>query len=982
MVERRKTVTVLFCDVVGSTALGESTDPEVLRAVLARYFERMKAIVDAHGGTVEKFIGDAVMAVFGVPVAHEDDALRACRAAVAMREALPALGLEGRIGVMTGQVVTGTEERLATGDAVNVAARLQQAAQPGEVLLGDQTVQLIRTWIEVAPVQPLTLKGKREAVPAWRLVSVVAGTELSRPHSPLVGREHELLTLENAWERARGERTCALVTVIGVAGVGKTRLVAEALERIDARVLRARCLPYGEGITYWPVVEVMKQLEPERAALALDPAVSGPLDGVVAGTAGSTDEIASAFRKLLEASAAERPLVAVFDDIQWGEEAFLDLLEHIAYLATASPILLVCMARPELLDRRPGWGGALALDALEVDDTERLVDSRLDAHALEAGVRERIVAASGGNPLFVEEMAAMLLESGNASIEVPPTIHALLQSRLDQLEPGERTVLECAAVEGEIFHHGAVRALAPDVERLTTRLTSLARRGLIRSDRPQIAGEDAFRFGHLLIRDVAYDALSKADRAELHERFSRWLEADGRSLVELDEVSGYHLEQAHRYRLELSPVDDHGLELARRAGERLGVAGRRALGRGDALAAVNLLSRARALLAAHDSAQLELLPDLGEALTQAGELASASSVLSDAIDVARTVGNRQVEWRAVVELTDLKMLIEPERQPTEQVQRTVEQAVAELEQLADDRGLARALSVLAGEQPAFVDALPVLERALEHARRTGDERLEAEIRVQIGVAAFFSPMHAEDVIRHLDGDLEWYRARGLRRSEARALAGMAHAHAMRCRFDEARRLLARYRSIVEDLGQRRVGSVFTWASGQVEMLAGDPVGAERELRPAFESLASMGDRDMLPGFAATIGQAVLDQGRLEDAETWAEAAEKAAGGAPRWNPLQVALRARILARRAECAEAVHLAREAVVLHEATPGEIDLHGFLQMNLADVLRCCGRVDEAVAALEAALELFERKGNLASAAKARVVLDELRQGVGAGP
>ena len=265
--EQRKTVTVLFCDVTGSTALGETVDPERLRALLARYFERMKAIVERHGGSVEKFIGDAVMAVFGVPVVHEDDALRAVRAAVEMRDALPELGLQARIGVMTGEVVTGTAERLATGDAVNVAARLEQSAEPGHVLIGQTTLELVGNAIEVEPIAPLVLKGKAEPVDAYRLLRVRDAPE--RRHEALfVGRERELALVRAAWERVRDERRCELVTVVGEAGVGKSRLVAEALLSVEARVVRGRCLPYGEGITYWPVVEVLKQLDvlPDEAA--------------------------------------------------------------------------------------------------------------------------------------------------------------------------------------------------------------------------------------------------------------------------------------------------------------------------------------------------------------------------------------------------------------------------------------------------------------------------------------------------------------------------------------------------------------------------------------------------------------------------------------------------------------------------------------------------------------------------------------------
>ena len=350
--EQRKTVTVLFCDVAGSTAMGESADPEILRGLLARYFERMRGIVEAHGGTVEKFIGDAVMAVFGVPVAHEDDALRACRAAVEMRDALPELGLDARIGVNTGEVVTGTAERLATGDAVNVAARLEQAATPGTILIGEGTHDFVRGVVEVEPLEALSLKGKSAPVEAFRLLSVLAEPERSHA-SRFVGRERELAALAQAWARAIAQNGCELVTVVGEPGVGKSRLVAEALDSLEARVVRGRCLPYGEGITYWPVIEVVKQL----AALPSDPAAAAALRSLLGeseqGT--SADQIAWAFRKLLEEQA---PLVVCLDDIQWGEETFLDLVEATALLSAEAPILLLCMARPELLERRPAWPGS------------------------------------------------------------------------------------------------------------------------------------------------------------------------------------------------------------------------------------------------------------------------------------------------------------------------------------------------------------------------------------------------------------------------------------------------------------------------------------------------------------------------------------------------------------------------------------------------------------------------------------------------
>jgi class 3 adenylate cyclase len=526
--EQRKTVTVLFCDVTGSTELGESTDPEAARALLARYFERMKGIVESHGGTVEKFIGDAMMAVFGVPTAHEDEALRACRAAAEMRDALPDLGLAARIGVNTGDVVTGTAERLVTGDAVNVAARFEQAAAPGTILIG---------------VEPLELKGKSAPVVAFRLLSVLAAPERSHG-SRFIGREPELAAVAQAWARALEETRCELVTVVGEPGVGKSRLVAEALSSIQARVARGRCLPYGEGITYWPVVEVLKQI----AAPPSDPAAASVLRSLLGDSeqATSADEIAWAFRRLVEEQA---PLVVCLDDIQWGEETFLDLVEATALLSAGAPVLLLCMARPELLDRRPGWPGVMRLEPLSADEAGRLISDDVSGD-----LRERIARAAGGNPLFISEMLAMARE--RADVEVPPTLRALLTARLDQLDESERRVLERGSVEGELFHRGAVQALGPEEPQVTARLTGLVRRELLRPDRPELAGEDAFRFRHLLVRDAAYDALPKSERAELHERFAAWLGGHG-ELVELDEIVGYHLEQAAAYLRELGrPSDD------------------------------------------------------------------------------------------------------------------------------------------------------------------------------------------------------------------------------------------------------------------------------------------------------------------------------------------------------------------------------------------------------------------------------------------
>ncbi|HEY2311594.1 MAG TPA: adenylate/guanylate cyclase domain-containing protein [Gaiellaceae bacterium] len=646
--EQRKTVTILFCDVAGSTALGESTDPEALRALLARYFERMKEIVERHGGSVEKFVGDAVMAVFGVPVVHEDDALRACRAAVEMRRALPELGIRGRIGVNTGEVVTGTEERLATGDAVNVAARLEQAAEPGEVLVGAETVRLVRDAVELGEERRLELKGKSEPVAAYPLVAAV-GERSRRFDVPIVGRERERRALDAAWERVRLERACHLFTVLGAAGVGKSRLAAEFASSLEGLpVVRGRCLSYGEGITYWPVVEVVLQLGRRPS----DPRAGATIASLLGESddAATADEIAWAFRKLLEESA---PVVCVFDDLHWAEPTLLDLVDHVADCSRDAPLLLVCIARPDLLDRRPTWAGGklnattVLLEPLTPEETDELIERLLGDAGLDDSLRARIRDAAEGNPLFVEQMLAMVAESPNGDVVVPPTIQALLAARLDQLDAAERGVLERGAVEGKVFHRGGVEALSPGELDVPAKLMALIRKELVRPDRTQFPGDDAFRFRHLLIRDAAYDSLPKAARAELHERFASWLETHGGDLIELDEILGYHLEQAHRYRVELGIAGEETDDLARRAVEPLAAAAERAALRDDANAAVVLYGRAISL-APDDPRVFEWRVRLVRLVEHGGDLAGALQLADELIESAQRDDNRPTELRARV----------------------------------------------------------------------------------------------------------------------------------------------------------------------------------------------------------------------------------------------------------------------------------------------------------------------------------------------
>ena len=638
----RKVVTVVFADVTGSTALGERLDPEALRRVMGRYFDEMAAVIERHGGTVEKFIGDAVMAVFGIRACTRMTPCGPLRAAIGMREALATLNVDlermygerlaMRIGVNTGEVVAGDPtagQRLVTGDPVNVSARLEQAAAPDEVLLGQPTYRLVRDAVDVEPVEPLTLKGKQERVPAYRLLAVSAHTAGHERHldSPMIGRTEELSVLEVALERAVTDRTPHLFTLMGSAGVGKSRLVQEFLTRNlnDMTVLHGRCLSYGEGITFFPLADVVRQAArivdtdaPEVARSKLDAVVAGAPQGervarLVAGLfgwaePGSTEDAFWAVRRLLEHLARDRPVVVVFDDIHWGEPTFLDLIDHLSDWTRDAAVLLLCIARPELLEVRPGWGGersnatSILLDPLPGDEASRLVDNLLGRAEIPRPVRERILGAAEGNPLFVEEMLGMLIDDGLlrfedgawrsaadlADVTVPPTIHLLLAARLDRLDAEERGAIERGSVEGQVFHVGAVATLSPGTvrPRVGSLLLGLARKLLIRPDRAEFAGDDAFRFRHLLIRDAAYEAMAKEQRADLHERFADWLAraASGR-MTEYEEILAHHLEQAYRYRVELTSRDDRAIELGRRAGRHLFACAQRADEREDLLAA-------------------------------------------------------------------------------------------------------------------------------------------------------------------------------------------------------------------------------------------------------------------------------------------------------------------------------------------------------------------------------------------------------------
>jgi class 3 adenylate cyclase/tetratricopeptide (TPR) repeat protein len=1017
--ETRKLVTVLFCDWVGSTTLGEALDAESLRRVQEAFYTEARRVLERHGGTVEKFIGDAVMAVFGIPVAHEDDALRGARAAVELRAALSALNerlerdhgvlLTVRTGLNTGEAVAGDPaagQGFVTGDVVVVGKRLEEAASSGDILIGETTRLLVRDAAVVEPLDAVTVKGKAAPLRAWRLLGLITGAPgvARRLDAELVGREHELTLLQQAFERATTEGSGHLFTVLGPAGVGKSRLVREVVRGVgdDAAVLIGRCLAYGDGITFWPLLDVVRQAAEigreldaasarERiATLVADDPDAGLVTERVASAVGlfdrqaSTEETFWAVRRLFAAIARRRPLLLGFDDVHWAEPTFLDLIEYLADWIRDLPVLLVCLSRPELLDLRPTWAGGkpnastITLEPLGEAECAELVSRLLGAGDLPSTARRELAAASEGNPLFVEELVAMLIDDGvlrreNGSwivgdlsrLRVPPTIQALVGARLDRLEPGERTVLEAASVAGRFFSRASVSELAGE-EELDAALASLVRKELIRGDTGG-PGEDAFRFRHTLIRDAAYASAPKERRADLHERFASRLERTrGDRLAEVEEIVGYHLAQAHGLRSELGRNDE---DLARKAGQHLSAAGRRARARGDTGAAVVLLRRALGTLPPADSRRPELLGELGSALITAGEFAEADAVLADVVEADR--GDPRLRLRALVDREFVRSFTHPEA-GSDRLVAVARSVIPELEELNDDVGLAKAWWLLSEADSiacrwrARADAL---ERALVHARSAGAAEQSATIVALLAQALYYGPMPVGEALARCESLLA--DSAGGRPLEAALTSTLAGLHAMQGDFHEARGLWQQATAIYDDLGLRFRRAARSLLGAEVELLAGDVDAAVRELQRGYDTLEQMGERAARSTIAAVLARTLAAQGRYADADRLARFSEETAGADDLITQIVWrAARAEVLASQSRTEEAEPLARAAVEL-AATTDFPDLQAHADLSLAVVLRAADRAEQAAAAVSSAVATFERKGNTVAAARAATLL-----------
>jgi class 3 adenylate cyclase/tetratricopeptide (TPR) repeat protein len=997
----RKIVTILFADLQGSTGLQESMDPESVRALMGRYYSLARSIVEEHSGHLVKFVGDGAMAVFGVPDVAEDDAARAVHASHALLDAFAILAeevrvqrgisLEMRVGVNTGEVVVEAGDADVVGDAVNVAARLESAAAPGDVLVGDTTWRLTRHLAEFEAVAPLRVRGRVEPVAAYRLVALTSDTEAAP--AAFVGRDAELAALRAAFTTTVERRTPQLATVIGSPGVGKSRLARElrVMLSADARVATTRC-DATSSMTFAPVVELLADLGATDDLLPAGPErdrVTAVADGLRRGHAGTPEETQWAVRRLVEQAASHRPVVLMLDDVQWAEPLLLDLVEHLTEWIVDRAVLVVAIARPELRDLRPalteGGGRAttiIALEGLDEPATERLAMGLLGADHAPAELLARLRSTTGGNPLYVRELVRMLIDDGAVKrehdrwtlssdldrVEIPPTINSLLAARIDRLDPDERIVLERAAVIGHELYRGALAHLVPsNVEQdLEAVLERLRRRELLEPAGSYWIDEPVLRFHHVLIRDAAYRRLLRETRADLHERCATWFVAKTGGGPEHDEVIGFHLEQAHLNRRELGPVDETARAVAEAGAERLGTAARRALDRDDLPAAASLALRALDCSDV-DGTRAELLLIRCEALLGAGAVAEALAAI-EALEALAARGDdaRLAAWASCFGVQRL-VLVDP--RGIGEAEPQLLDAARSLSARGDAAGAANAhrvhASVLArlgrvGECEAALD------RALSAARQADDRRQITGALNAAPLAALWGP---HPVARAGGRCLDVIRlvriTTGAPAVESTSIRCQAVLEAMRGRIDAARNMLAVARRIAEELGLQHGLLETDLFAGIVELYAGEPARADGHLQQAYEGFNAMGLEADAAQASALRGRAALAQGDAEAALTHTAMSETLGGQDLKTSIAWRAVRAEVLAQRGALDEAVRLAEAAVALAERTDALVD-HGDACAALAAVRRHAGDDDGARVAAEEARSLYERKGATALAAR----------------
>jgi DNA-binding SARP family transcriptional activator/tetratricopeptide (TPR) repeat protein len=987
----RRPVTVVCVLLRVASDAGMSLDPEAYEVIIEQAVSGLTVVLERYGGKLTVSADERLIGVFGAASVHEDDALRAMRASLETRRVLTSeladllrrygVTLTCRFGVATGEALVGGSAPF--GSAGNVSAQallLAEAAEPGQILIGRQTRELAVAAIETERAGPdrFVLQSAQEAVRPLAL----------RLDVPLVGRDEELRQLAAACAVASHEQVTTLVTVIGEAGIGKTRLVYEIERRLghEMTVLTGQCLSYGEGITFWPLREVIRQAcgghdspdkikalldgEPDatevatRLSLALGPGNQGRLDAA---------EIFWAARRLFETLARSRPLLVVFEDLHWAESTFLDLVESLAVQQGRSPVVLVCVARPELLEQRPAWAAgierALSIELTPLADSSAavLLDSLIGDQGIPSSAGAHLLETAAGNPLYLEQLAVALSEQAGSEIlpVLPPTIQALLGARLQRLGPGASSVLARAAIVGKDFGVRAVRELLPPEARgpLNRNLQTLVAKRLVQYDPSDRRPRQEYSFRHILIQEAAYRAIPKSLRAELHQRFADWLEY---VLWEPDtvrpEILGYHLERSVRYLSELRPAEARSSPLPRRAAGHLEAAGRAAHDRGDVLAAVNLFDRAAALLLRDDPDLARLHTSLGAALTEAGQLQRAMTTLDDAQQIAADHGDEGQRAHARVQalLTDLKLA---PNETAKEIARALPELHSEFARTKDELGLCQTLQLEAAmhwNHARSAAAEDAWQRAAEYARRVNDRIQLTEILGWLASAALWGPTPASEGIRRCKDYLD--EIGNHPSGQAAILLDMAGLQAMQDEVAMAHATLGRAQSLLGTLGPTMTTAV-TQPAAVVAMLAGDPKTAEMHLRLEYESLSQMGDKGILATTAALLARAIAAQGEkryTEAAELIAISQEVAADEDISAQIICRGLSARILADRGRHAEAADLAFAAVTLAAQTD-QLNPHADALLDLSHVLAASGRASEAHAAATQALDLYQRKGNL---------------------
>ena len=1069
--EERKVVTILFADLVGFTSQAEQLDPEDVRATLSPYYAQLREELERHGGTVEKFIGDAVMAVFGAPVAHEDDPERAVRAAFAIREAIVEDGrLQVRIAVTTGEALvtldarTSEGEGMVAGDVVNTAARLQTASPVNGILVDESTQRATRQAIDYSELEPVSAKGKTEPVRVWEAREARSrfGVDVGQEGAPLVGRQRELDFLTDALNRAREERAPQLVTLVGVPGIGKSRLVYELSRAVDAQPelitwRQGRSLPYGDGVTYWALAEMAKAQAgifetdtPEEAERKLAEAVSAlvaedservlenlrPLVGIVAEGEVGGDKRAerfAAWRQFFEALAEQRPAVLVFEDLHWADDDLLDFVDHLVDWGTGVALLVVCVTRPELLERRPGWGGGkpnaltLSVSPLSDEETARLLAGLLDRAVLPADLQATLLARAGGNPLYAEQYARLVAETERgAELPLPENVQGIIAARLDGLSADEKQLLQDAAVLGKVFWLGAVSAVGGRERREAEEaLHTLARKEFVRRERRSSVGaDDEYAFRHVLVRDVAYAQIPRAGRAERHERAAGWIEQLGRPEDHAEMLAHHFLEAL---RLRRASGQEPGTQLLERARLAARDAGDRALALGAFPAAANLYEAALELWPPDDDDRPGLL--LAYARSRVDDVSLDDSVLEEAASGLLGAGNPEASAEAQTLLGGIWL----GRGDRDEAVRHLQSAFG----LVQDRGpspekayVLQELSRIAMMGNDFDRAIELGSESLRLAEELGLDATRARNLNTLGV----SRIHTGDP-GGLD-DLEQavaIAAAAHSHEEASAAANLAWMTALLGDLRRAGELHEQSRRIADRLGldsfirwlraehtfhchwQGRWDEAFSTADefihevetghahymespcrvirGTIELARGNAEDALGDARLATESARGARDPQTLnPSmeFEARTSLAVGDHGRAsalanELLDAWRSdgvpPAHESAGGAWLFTDL---------GRGPEFAEALERARAQTPWHEAARlvvagdlagaadryaeiGSVPDEAYARLRAAAELVRSGRRSEADAQLRLALPVFAQLGATAWAAEAKALLAE---------